>query len=334
MEGRDLTTDVWEIDAADFPADAPLTERASFLLRYAILAPSSHNSQPWEFVVEDDRIEVHTDEARWLDVADRDKRELYISLGCAVENLCVAAERFGLDFDVAYNDDTPPVVVTLRSNRSNSSYRQPELFDQITERSTNHHPFRDESLRNPIRKELQNCVVEDDVTLELIDDCGLKDSIGELQAEADRLQMDDPDYRKELGYWIGVGALGDSWLKARVVQAVVTHFDLGDREAQKNSKLIQSAPLVGVLMTESDAPSARVKTGQVFQRVALAATAEGVAVHPMSQSLERPEMREKLASMFDDDGTLPQHLFRLGYSQENQDHTPRWPLKTFLVEQT
>lgn len=334
MGGPDLTTHVWDIDAEAFPADAPLSERARFLLRYAILAPSSHNSQPWEFAVEDGTIEVHAVEQRWLEAADRDKRELYISLGCAVENLCIAAERFGFDFELAYRDDPPPVVVRLRPDGDTASTPRSTLFDQLTERSTNHHLFRDEPLGDSIRTELRNCVVEDDVTLEVIDDPERMGSIAELQAEADRLQMDDPDYRSELGHWIGIGALGDSWLKARIGQAVVTHLDIGGSEAKKNSKLIRSAPAVGVLATASDAPSARVKTGRVFERTALAATAEGVAVHPMSQVLERPEMREELASLLDGDAPVPQHLFRLGYPREAQGHTPRWPLETFLLEET
>lgn len=333
MDGHDLTTDVWEIDREDVPTDASLSERLRFLLRYAILAPSSHNSQPWEFVVDDDRIEIHAVEDRWLGVADCDKRELYISLGCAVENTCLAAERFGLDFDIAYHDDSPPVVVTFQPGCDTSFDRPTELFDQITARSTNHTLFRNEPLADSTREDLQEYVVENGITLELLDSSEQKGAIAELQAKADRLQMDDPEYRRELGYWIGIGALGASWLKARVGQAVVTHLDIGGSEAKKNSKLIRNAPVVGVLWAESDAPSARVKTGQVFERIALAATAEGVAVHPMSQILEQREMREELASLVDGGDKLPQHLFRLGYPQEEQGHTPRWPLEAFLVEQ-
>ena len=334
MKGHDLTTDVWRVGTEGFPTDAPHEERARFLLRYAILAPSSHNSQPWKFVVDDDTIEVHADEARWLDVADQDKRELYISLGCAVENLRVAAERFGLDYHISYHDDAPPVIVRLQPERRTASGPRAKLFDQLTERSTNHHLFRNESLGDEIRAELQDCVIEDDVTFDLIDDSERKNAVAQLQAEADRLQMDDPDYRRELGYWLGIGALGGSWLKARVGQAVVTYLDIGDSEAKKNSKLITSTPIVGVLSTESDAPSARVRTGQVFERLALAATGKGVAVHPMSQIPERPEKREELASLIDGDDKSPQHLFRLGFPQESQDHTPRWPVEAFLVDQS
>lgn len=334
MKDHDLTTDVWKIDAEEFPADAPIEERARFLLRYAILAPSSHNSQPWEFVIEECNIEVHADETRWLAATDQDKRELNLSLGCAVENLCIAAERFGLDSDIAYHDESPPVTVTLQPDSINSPCSDAVLFDQITKRSTNHHLFRNESLGDSTRKELRNCIAEEAVSFELIDDPERKGLIAELQAEADRLQMNNSDYRKELGHWIGIGALGDSWLKAQIGQAVVTHLDIGDREGKKNSKLIQSAPVVGVLKTGSDEPSIRVKTGQVFQRIALAATAEDIAVHPISQILERREMRKELASLVDCDDKLPQHLFRLGYPQDEQDHTPRWPLEAFLVEQS
>jgi hypothetical protein len=143
--------------------------------------------------------------------------------------------------------------------------------------------------------------------------------------------MDDPEYRTELGHWIGNGALGSSWLAARIGQAVVTHLDIGDREAKKNSKLIQSAPVVAVLTAGADDPTARVRTGQAFERMALLASTEGVAVHPMSQTLERPELRAQLAEVL---GTTenPQHLFRLGYTDAEVDHTPRWPLDTFLAD--
>jgi len=333
MGTHELTRDVWDIDPAEFPADGTTAEQARFLLRYAILAPSSHNSQPWEFLVADETVEIHAAEDRWLDVADADRRELYLSLGCAVENLSVAAEHFGIGVDVTYHDEPSPVaVVGLQPEGELSSRRPAGLFGAISERYTNHHLFADDPLGETVRQRLRECALEDDVTAVFVDDADAKRSIAELQAEADRRQMEDPEYRRELGHWIGIGALGDAWLKARIGQAVVSHLDIGDREARKNSKLVQSAPVLGVLWTNSDDPSARVTAGQVFERMSLAATAEGVAVHPMSQTLERPEMRERLADIVDADGALPQHLFRLGYASDEQEHTPRWPLEKFLVD--
>jgi hypothetical protein len=333
MPSAALTRSVWDVEAGEFPSDGSIEDRATFLLRYAILAPSSHNSQPWTFDVRGDEIRIAADESRWLDAADPDKRELYVSVGCAVENCCVAAERFGFDPHVEYHDPASAdrVATVTLVERDPATPRSAELFDALTARATSHEVFDGRPLAAETRERLERVVREDGVALHLVDDPETKDAIGELQAEADRLQMDDPEYRTELGHWIGLGALGSSWLAARVGQAVVTHLDLGDREAARNSKLVRSAPVVAVLTADSDDPTARVRTGRAFERVALLACTEGVAVHPMSQTLERPEMRARLGGLLDTtDG--PQHLFRLGFTDRETGHTPRWPLETFLVE--
>jgi nitroreductase len=330
MDADELTQSVWDITEDEFPDGSPLGEQAKFLLRYAILAPSSHNSQPWRFAVRDEAIEISYDETRWLEVADQDKRELFISIGCALENLCIAAEHFDIGYEITYRadeDDDLVSTVTLEPDSEPSSSRPPELFDELTERYTSHQLFEDQALPRETRERFRRTIEADDVTLYLIDDPEQKRSIGELQADADEAQMADPAYRKELGYWVGTGALGSSWLMARIGQAVVSHFDLGDREGRKNSKLIERAPVIALLATQGDTCTARVKTGQVFERLALLASAEGIAVHPLSQILERPETRAALGAGADTGEEIPQHLFRLGYVEEEQTHTPRWPLE-------
>ena len=330
MDAAELTRSVWDISEDEFPDDAPLREQAKFLLRYAILAPSSHNSQPWQFMVRDETIEISYDETRWLEVSDQDKRELFISIGCAIENLCIAAEHFDIGHGITYHgdeDDDLVSTVALDPDREPSASRPPELFDELTERYTSHQLFEDQPLPQETRTQFRRVIEEDDVTLYLIEEPEQKRSIGELQAEADEAQMADPAYRKELGYWIGTGALGSSWLVARIGQAVISHFDLGEREGRKNSKLIERAPVIALLATHADTPTARVKTGQVFERLALLASAEDICVHPMSQILERPEMRTTLAARAGTGEELPQHLFRLGYAQKERTHTPRWPLE-------
>jgi len=330
MSATKLTRSVWAVDADDYPAAAPIDERARFCLRYAILAPSSHNSQPWRFRVDGGTIHVAADESRWLRAADPDRRELFVSLGCAVENLVVAAEGFGLDAAVTYPaDDTDRVATVTLEGDGDAPAERSALFGALTTRRTSHDPFDGEPLGAATRDRLAAAGDADAVTVRFVDG-DAKRAVGELQAEADRLQMDDPEYRAELGRWIGLGALGQSWLLARVGQAVVTHLDLGDREAAKNSQLIESAPVVAVLTTDADDPTARVETGRAFERMALRASAEGVAVHPMSQILEHPDCRARLAATLDLGGAKPQHLFRLGDAAESADHTPRWPVEAVL----
>ena len=57
------TTDPWRVEENQFPSNGPLAERLRFLVRYALLAPSSHNTQPWQFHITDDRIDVFMDES-------------------------------------------------------------------------------------------------------------------------------------------------------------------------------------------------------------------------------------------------------------------------------
>ena len=90
------------IDEQDYPESGSPEARLAFLVRYAAIAPSSHNTQPWSFEVGEGGVDLHIEEAGWLRVADQDRRELHVSLGCALENLLVAAEHFGYGHRTTY----------------------------------------------------------------------------------------------------------------------------------------------------------------------------------------------------------------------------------------
>ena len=59
-----LAEDPWQVSEHDFPRGGTEQEQLLFLLNYAILAPSSHNTQPWLFRVADDGIEIYADRRR------------------------------------------------------------------------------------------------------------------------------------------------------------------------------------------------------------------------------------------------------------------------------
>ena len=74
---------VWSVDEHGFPERAAARDKLRFCLQYAILAPSTHNTQPWRFVLGDDTVLVCADRARGLPVSDTYDRELIISCGAA-----------------------------------------------------------------------------------------------------------------------------------------------------------------------------------------------------------------------------------------------------------
>jgi nitroreductase len=325
----------WQIDEGDFPLQSDATEKLTHLLRYAILAPSSHNTQPWQFEVVEEEIRVYADKSRWLRVADADQRELHVSLGCAVENLLVAAEHFGYGHRVTYfpvmNERDPIVTVTLKPDGERSGFRPAELFAAIPTRHTNHNVYDGRPIPQTDVQRLEACCVEEGILLDMTDEAAIKRAVDDMIVRADAMQFADPDWREELGFWMGQGVFGTPWLMSKMAQLAVTYLNMGKGTAKKDSELLMSAPVLAVISSSTDDRRAQVEAGQVFERVALTATALGISVHPMSQILEIPELKAQVTALIPTPDVVPQHTFRLGYADPEADHAPRRPLGDVLT---
>ena len=92
--------EAWSVTPSNFPASGTLLDKARFAVRYAILAPSSHNTQPWRFVSGDRELLVCADRTRSLPNIDPFDRELIISCGAALFNLRVALAHFLIPVEI------------------------------------------------------------------------------------------------------------------------------------------------------------------------------------------------------------------------------------------
>ena len=304
------------------------TEWMNELVRFATKAPSSHNTQPWRFELRDETLRVRPDTDRWLQVADRDQRELFISIGCAVENLAIAACYRGLRPEVSLDADpeTGETIATITLGQGAAGDPQSgglDLFAEIPRRRTSHAQF---DGRRPAAAELDALRSVSDghgVELALLDDEESIRRVADLSAEADREQFADPAWRRELGRWIGRGVLGARWPVSRIAQVVVTHVDMGESTGRKNAGLIAGSPSVGILWTYTDTHDDHVRAGRAYERFALAASAMGIATHPVSQALEVPRLKDRLAALLPATDAVPQHVFRMGYAPGEGRATPR-----------
>ena len=114
------------------------------LVRAAILAANPHNTQPWLFKLAAGRMEIYADTARNLGTFDPYLREMHIGLGCAIENMMLAAAAHGHEAKLTLVDGTlepaqtpprPSQVATIEL--APGPRRQDELYDAIPRRHTN-----------------------------------------------------------------------------------------------------------------------------------------------------------------------------------------------------
>jgi len=331
-----LTKDVWDVSEQAFPDTAPIETQLRFLLRYAVLAPSTKNSQPWAFSVLGNQVHVIADLRRGQLIADPDRRELYISLGCALENLLVAAEHFGFRHGVSYfpepgNDELAVTVLFARGGVP-SHARAGATLSAILRRHNDNSVFRNVPVPDELRRRLIACCVEPELRVNLTDDRHFRRWIETLTLQADRVEFANPAFRKELGYWIGQGVFGAPPLMAGLGRLAVSKIDLGETVAEQDHAILESAALLGLITAAGDSHLAHLRTGQLFERLWLTATAMGVSLHPMSQTMRRPELRSAVTELLPSPGWIPQHLFRVGYSaREDEYHTPRRPVEDVLL---
>ena len=325
-----MTHDLWYLDEAAYPDDKPLAEKLAFLLNYAQLAPSSHNSQPWQFAVQDSKVHLYPDLKRWLKVADPERRELYISLGCALENLLIAAEHFQLGYQVSFFSDRDGTEhfasVSFAENKPISNVRDPALFNAIQQRQTNRERFLPRLIPKEALMQIKAARLEKDLHLQFIANIEQKRQLAKMVKTADKTLFTNPDYRNELAQTFGEGAFGNKWPWSYLTQFIVRRFNLGARIGKQNAQHLMSAPVLVVLSARRENAIEQIKIGQLYERIALTATKLGLSVQPLSQILEIPSQRQKLASLLPDSELLPQHFFRLGFTTRLASHTPRRPV--------
>lgn len=324
----------WKIDAKDFPQSEPLSVRLHFLVRYAILAPSSHNTQPWQFRVGSDQIDLFCDETRWLRVADGDQRELFLSVGCALENLLVAAEHFGLGHDVAYLPDPSnelyAAMVQFDEHANPSAFRPVELFETISVRHTNHQSYEDRAVPEGVLDRLRSLCVEDELVLYLTDDSNIKRKVDDLVVRGDAIEFANAAFREELGYWIGRGVFGTSWLMSKLGKLAATHLNMGKSQARKDSELLMSSPILGLICSRTNERTSQLKAGQLYERLALLAASLSIWTQPMSQILQVPELKVEVTELLPESGLTPLHPFRMGYGHPEKQRTPRRPVEEVI----
>lgn len=318
--------DPWQIDEADFPANGSAGEQLRFVVGYAVLAPSGHNTQPWLFRVHDDGLDVIADRRRALPVVDPDDRELTISCGAALEFACTALRYFGREPEVELMPERWAHDVLARVRIAGDTVPDDDTRDRfhaIPVRRTVRAAYDESPIESMILERMELSVREHDAVVRLVTDRAQRHAIAGLVAEGDRLQFADKRFRRELAMWIhsrhglshdGVSGSGFGMpdLLSPVGALAVRTVDMGERVATHDAEIAESSPVLGCLNTAGDSVTDWLHAGRALAALLLTATASGIRASYLNQPAELPELRPRLADVVGLRGT-PQLLMRFGY---------------------
>ena len=334
----------YEVDEVSFPVTGSQYEQFRFLVRYAVLAPSSHNSQPWKFRIESTGISVFADHSRRLPVVDPEDRELIMSIGAAIMNLRVAARHFGFEETVHYprkNGDTPLVFVQLTNARKGTGGTSQERdFRSIPNRHTNRNPFLAARVPRSVISEIYTMQQGLESSLYISTDGTLNSEIARLIGIADRKQHADPQFRKELAEWIRLNgtrkmdgipgaAFGMGPAAAALAPWATKALNISRVLSAKDINLCIEAPCL-IIVTAEDTVSGWLEAGQLLERVLLKCTTEGLQTSYFNMAIEVPALRVELKSLIKC-SDWPQLLLRVGYCLLTPGVTPRRTVEEVLA---
>ncbi|MBI5472410.1 MAG: nitroreductase family protein [Ignavibacteriae bacterium] len=337
----------YEVDELTFPAEGSLAEQYTHLLRYAILAPSSYNTQPWKFRLFDNGIAVYADYTRRLPVADPNSRELLMGVGAAIMNLRIAAAHFGFDCRVDYNySGDSELPIAFASVERSLSHKTPDdsvekLFSAIAKRHTNRNPFLMARVPEAVISRLSNLGGDADASLFFSTDATKNTTVAHLVAAAERVQQGDTQFRKELAEWIRPNkthksdgmtgaAFGVSDVTSTLASWAIKTIDMSNLRARHDERLCLEAPALLVLYGEDSVPT-WLAVGEVMEKILLTLTRDGLQFSFFNMPIELPEARLELRKLIGVK-SWPQLLLRIGYSLEKPAPSPRRPVEECIVK--
>ncbi len=320
----------WQIDEKDFPKHGIIEEQIRFLIGYGILAPSTHNTQPWLFEVAGNRLILKINPSLMLPQADPSGRGLQISLGCCVANISVAAGHFGLDVDCAWSE----AEVTLVFSKSAKIGVRDALFDGITKRYSAKLAYESSPLWVEHKSALLSIEDAGGSQLTLLTDVSDIQKAAESQRQATLDFAGNKAFFKELGQWLRATntkmadgmpgfVVGATNAQSVVMKTVIPRFGPAVKiMAKKDASLVGGSSAVGFITTDTDTKKAWFDAGRHYELLALQATVLGISMTPLAAQIESSKARPKLSKVFSLPGK-PQIFFRVGYSKHMPYHTPR-----------
>ncbi len=283
------------------------------LVQSAILAASPHNTQPWLFQIVAMEIKIYIDTKRNIGAIDPFQREMFAGIGCAVENLVLAAKANGYQYILEYFPDVTNGNYAVKIKLKKDQVYTSVLYNTIPYRHTNrgpHDPVKTltESLLNEFTMLGKNII---DTKLIWLINNNDKNRFLNLNTQATQAIIEDEAQSKSSFSW-----LRKSWQEIQTKKDGVTLDTTGASESlriiakmlpavsrqtsdqyffEAMQNLINITDRVGlILVRDIHNNFQRIQAGRYWQRSHLWGTTQGLAMQPVSQIPERIDREQQL----------------------------------------
>jgi hypothetical protein len=311
------------------------------LVRYATLAPSSHNTQCWKFRVEDGAISILPDLSRRCPAVDPDDHHLFVSLGCATENLVQAALANGLEGHVRFSAAGGNVMhVALEPTSPVAS----ALFQAIPERQSTRGEYDGQPLARQDLELLEKAGTGNGVQVILLTERRAMEKVLEYVVQGNSAQINDPAFVEELKTWIrfsgdeavrkGDGLYTASsgnpssprWLGSLLFDLFFTPKSENDKYA----KHVRSSAGIAIFVSDAPGPAQWVEVGRCYERFALQSAALGIRNAMLNQPVEVSTLRPQFAALLGVGRRRPDLVVRFGRGPKLPSSLRR-PVESVLV---
>jgi hypothetical protein len=332
-------------------------------LHAAILASNAHNAQPWLFAPSENTITLYADRSRNLGHADPFRREMYLSLGCALANLQIAAARFDWEATIRLAqgrlepsraiDPIEAATVALRPQQG-ADASLAALFDAIPLRHTHRGAYMRERKVAPAALATLFGRYGEHVRIVAVTEKPAREDISSIIMEATDRFIADRQMSEDSGRWFRTGrreiqqhrdgistdTAGLSPLMAAMAKLLpdqsVASADQYWRTATRDVQ-IPTAALFGIVLVRDRMDEAQaLAAGRAWQIFHLTATRLGLAAQPLNQPVEMADRnlilgrqdfyKSALAALTEWKDWDPTFVFRLGYGERAANPSARRPL--------
>lgn len=312
-----------------------------FMIEQAVKAPSGHNTQPWLFKVNEDNIQILPNYDKCLAVVDPDNRELFISLGCAAENLCLAASQRGYNFNLNISEEG---IITIHLKKDYSV--EPDiLFEQIAIRQTNRSVYNEQIIPSDTIRLLGKLFEASTVKAYFYKN-GTDEfnSIKDYVISGNVLQMQDKAFIDELKSWmrfnkrhqnttndgLSYAVFGAPNLPMFIIKPIMSRY-LNDKTQNKgDKKKIESSSHFVLLTITNNTPEEWIRLGIILERFLLKTTELGITHAYTNQPNELNKLSVEMAETLNISGEYPSILLRIGYG-DKMPYSKRKDIKEVIL---